>query len=132
MTMDKLEIGAFKNDFRDAMKDLEAKYGVVISMGNIRYTNSTLEAKIEAANVDPNGNPSVNPCHEKNAQWAFISHNLDFDGKPIIGHKFKLISGDVVTIRDFDSKKHSYPVLYDRDGRHYKCSVDQIAMRIAD
>ena len=35
---DKVTVGLFRNDFQDAVKELEAKYGVHISLGTLTYS----------------------------------------------------------------------------------------------
>jgi hypothetical protein len=37
----------FRKDFALAMKDLEKKYGVSVSLGNIRFDNTSFSSKIE-------------------------------------------------------------------------------------
>ena len=44
--IDKQTLQNFRNDFAEAMKDLEQKYGLVIELGNIRYSSTSFEGKI--------------------------------------------------------------------------------------
>jgi hypothetical protein len=38
----------FRNDFNTAMKELESKYGIAITLGNISYCSTDFSAKITA------------------------------------------------------------------------------------
>ena len=42
------EVKNFRNDFENAIKELQNKYGVNISTGTIRYTDSELRFKVTA------------------------------------------------------------------------------------
>jgi dsDNA-specific endonuclease/ATPase MutS2 len=46
--MTSTEVKNFRNDFENAVKELQNKYGVNISTGAIRYTDSELRFKVTA------------------------------------------------------------------------------------
>ena len=46
--MTKQEVKSFRGDFQKAVAQLEAQYGVRISLGTIRFDDSGLRAKMEA------------------------------------------------------------------------------------
>ena len=46
--MTKQEVKSFRGDFQKAVAQLEAQYGVNISLGTIRFDESGLRAKMEA------------------------------------------------------------------------------------
>ena len=46
--MTKFEVKNFRNDFENAVAELQKKYGVNISTGTIRYTDSELRFKVTA------------------------------------------------------------------------------------
>ena len=46
--MKKQEVKSFRGDFQKAVAQLEAQYGVRISLGTIRFDDSGLRAKMEA------------------------------------------------------------------------------------
>lgn len=46
--MTKQEVKSFRGDFQKAVAQLEAQYGVSISLGTIRFDESGLRAKMEA------------------------------------------------------------------------------------
>jgi len=45
--IDKQLLADFRKDFEETVKSLEQKYGLVISLGSIRYSPDSFEAKIE-------------------------------------------------------------------------------------
>ena len=45
---DKVTVGLFRNDFQDAVKELEAKYGVHISLGTLTYSEGEVRGKMTA------------------------------------------------------------------------------------
>jgi len=51
----------FRKDFALAMKELEKKYGVNVSLGNIRYDNTSFSSKIEVQEL--NDAPSFIPSN---------------------------------------------------------------------
>ena len=46
--MTKVEVQKFRGDFQTAVAQLEEQYGVNISLGNIRFNDSGLSAKMKA------------------------------------------------------------------------------------
>ena len=52
--MTKTNLKNFRNDFANAMKALEEKYGVTVEMKNISYTQDSFTTKIEVVNESDN------------------------------------------------------------------------------
>jgi len=50
--MTKQEVKSFRGDFQKAVAQLEAQYGVRISLGTIRFDDNGLRAKMEAVKGD--------------------------------------------------------------------------------
>ena len=50
--MTKQEVKSFRGDFQKAVAQLEAQYGVRISLGTIRFDENGLRAKMEAVKGD--------------------------------------------------------------------------------
>jgi hypothetical protein len=46
--MTKVEVSNFRNDFQNAVNQLQKKYGVIINAGTIRYTQDELRFKVTA------------------------------------------------------------------------------------
>ena len=49
MALDRQTVKAFRNDFQDAVKTLETKYGMTVSLGTIRFNGHELRGKMTAA-----------------------------------------------------------------------------------
>jgi hypothetical protein len=47
-SFDKVTVGLFRNDFQKAVKELEDKYGVHISLGTLTYSESEVRGKMTA------------------------------------------------------------------------------------
>ena len=131
MEMSKSNINGFRGDFARAVKSLEEKYGVTINLGNISYNNAGMHTKLEVKNLDgETGTAMVNPRNEFRARMAFVQKFGNGIGdEPIIGSKWHLWNGGVITISDYDSKKPKYPILYERGGQRFKCSIGSIEGR---
>lgn len=56
MNINKASLKVFRQDFQDAVKDLEEKHGISIDLGNIAFNDDSFRSKIEVTNVDPSGN----------------------------------------------------------------------------
>ncbi len=49
---DKVTVGLFRNDFQKAVQELEAKYGVNISLGTLTYDEGEVRGKMTAKKGD--------------------------------------------------------------------------------
>ena len=56
---DKVTIGLFRNDFQDAVKELEAKYGVHISLGTLTYSEGEVRGKMTATKGEKADKPKI-------------------------------------------------------------------------
>ena len=75
MALDRQTVKAFRNDFQDAVKTLETKYGMTVSLGTIRFNGhelrgkmtaaKTLDSKIFAKNTNPKVGDQVKVNHKK-------------------------------------------------------------------
>lgn len=57
---DKVTVGLFRNDFQDAVKELEAKYGVHISLGTLTYNEGEVRGKMTAKKGEKAVRSSIN------------------------------------------------------------------------
>ena len=81
MALDRQTVKAFRNDFQDAVKTLETKYGMTVSLGTIRFNghelrgkmtaSKTLDSKIFAKNTNPKVGDQVKVNHKKVAGENF-------------------------------------------------------------
>jgi len=131
MEMSQTNITMFRNAFNSKMKELEAEFGVKVNLGNISYNNAGFHTKMEVKNLDlSTGTVMINPRNESAAKRAFVAKfGSDILSDGIIGKRFHLWNGGVITITDFDTKKPKYPILYEKDGKRFKCSVSSIEGR---
>lgn len=58
MKIDKANLQSFRRDFKNAVKDLEAKYGIQIELQGITYDSDSFKATMRADNLSENGIPA--------------------------------------------------------------------------
>ena len=100
--MTKQEVKSFRGDFKKAVAQLEAQYGVNISLGTIRFDENGLRAKMEAVK----GNV------------VDVSTKADFQVGDIVGinHK-KVNSNDEFEIIKINNKNIKVKAINVGDGR---------------
>lgn len=57
MKIDKVSLQSFRTDFKNAVKDLEAKYGIRIDLQGSTYNANYFEVKMRVDNLSENGIP---------------------------------------------------------------------------
>jgi hypothetical protein len=121
------EIVTFREDFQNSIKNLEAKYGLKILLGTIKYDDSHLWAALEAVSVDESGQRKYDPIIDASARIYLLRVNkkLELPGK-IIGSKVFLNDGKKGKIVDFLANKRSYPLLVDIDGQMWTVAGESI------
>jgi hypothetical protein len=113
----------FRTDFAEAVKDLEEKYGVNISIGNISYTETSFHSKLEVT-LD-----SVSPF-KKYEDTFNILHQLYGLDKSTLGTTFKS-NGITMKFVGLDSKKRNYPcICTGSNGKRYKMSTEQLKLHL--
>ena len=58
MKIDKVSLQPFRRDFKNAVKDLEVKYGVQIDLQGITYDANSFKATMRVDNLSENGIPA--------------------------------------------------------------------------
>lgn len=58
MKIDNANLQSFRKDFKNAVKDLEAKYGVRIDLQGITYNADSFKATMQVDNLSENGIPT--------------------------------------------------------------------------
>ena len=112
----------FRIDFQEAMKALEQKYNVKVSLGNISYSDAEFRSKVIGLSKDPvaqeKKDAKVNPRLNLMAKQKGIS----FDGN-FVGSMYK-VKGRTMMVQDYSSKSYKYPIkaLCSEDGKTYKLS----------
>ena len=116
MGFEKEELKSFRTDFKSAVKDLEAQYGVKIDMGNINYESSEFRTKLTVTKRSANSltlTPSPNASLE-----SYVGSKVAFNGTKY----------EVVGVK---ANRPKYPLVMEReDGKKFKVSVDQVRNNI--
>lgn len=99
---------AFREDFADVVKELEVKYGVIISLGRITYGYDSFEGKI-TAKLGNSKEDVMKKTWEQECGW--FGFNKDDFGK-----QFTANDGKTYEIIGIDSGKRKYPIII-RDTR---------------
>ena len=110
----------FRTEFKDAVKELEEKHGIVINLGNIRYSGSDFTCKLEVR-LD-----SVNPNQEYIDTFK-LWHKLYGLKEDMLNKSFRA-NGKTLKFVGLDSKKRSYPCICEGNGKSYKLSVEQLKL----
>ena len=113
----------FRADFKDAVKSLEAKYGMIISLDKITYTDVDFTGKLS---VKPQDNPYARLEH--NFKTMYNLYGLSED---MLGKTFN-IQGKLAKFVGIDTKKRNYPcicTLVDGSGS-YKLSEEQLKRKL--
>lgn len=113
----------FRGDFKQAIKALEAQYGVEIDLGSISYSDTKFTSKITVFNNEA-GNSG------KQAEWNIYATRFGLN-KDWFGKTVKLNSGTSATIVGIAPRSRKYPVLVEtKDGGQYKMQVPAIAKQL--
>jgi hypothetical protein len=119
----KPELKNFREDFQQAVKELETKYGVTIELGSISYTSNDFHAKMEVKKKVVEGIEG-NVSHDQfefEKYCFFVGLTKDFYGKQFSMH------GKTFTISGINPKAHKMPVIATcTDGKSYKFAADDV------
>ena len=109
----------FRDDFTEAVKGLEKKYGVEISLGSIRYQSTSFEAKLSVLKGVGDKSPGQ-VQFEKNA-FMYGLKNDDFG-------KVFTVKGAQYQIVSIDTKKRKYPLVVKdvNTQKEYGMTVDTV------
>ena len=94
MKVTKENLKKFRNDFETSMRDLEEKYGIQISMGNISYRDSQFSAKITALNLDAGREEEKEPGTSDDARQ--LAWNIGCRKNPLLKPEYL---GKIIMIR---------------------------------
>jgi len=112
----------FREDFKDTVKDLEEKYGIVITLGNISYSESNFHGKIECRLESVSANKKL----EDTFKALYKFYGLDED---MLGKTFNAC-GKTLKFVGLDRKKRNYPCICEGNGKSYKLSVEQLKLHL--
>lgn len=122
--IDKQMLADFRKDFEDTVKALEQKYGLVISLGSIRYAPDSFEAKIECKEGE-----SREDVNEKEFRIYCATYGLkpeDYDRRFVFQGKHYIIVG----VRP---SKRKYPICGQcvEDGKTYGFTAELVKRLLA-
>lgn len=126
MKFDSKNFKAFRNDFFEAVKDLEKKYGVKISMGNISYDEFSFTTKLTV----------VNGASEQDAEKAkFNSDVVIYSAYGVTSDDyrkaFKLRDGKTYYLVGFKTRARKNPcIIEDEKGTKYTCSLQALGFDV--
>lgn len=113
----------FRQDFKDAVKELEEKHGIVIHLGNISYNTNSFTSKIEVR-LD---SVSPNQKYIDTFKLLYKMYGLDED----MLNKSFMANGTSLKFVGLDSKKRNYPCICEgNNGKSYKLSVEQLKLHL--
>ena len=99
--IDRQTLESFRQDFQDAMKDLEQKYGFVIELGRITYTATSFTGKLEVNEGE--SKDEVNEQEFKRYCRMFGLEESDYD------RRFTFQGNDYIIVGIRPSKR-KYPI----------------------
>ena len=133
MDITKKTLGAFRIDFKSAVKALEGQYGVMVELGNISYTDNSFTSKVTV----------INGLSEKEVEQNIFAHSLDR-----YGYRFPEITmqhhteglrynGHKIRIVELKSSP-KYPIIFEyvdrlfhrEEGKRFKASYNAIKKAI--
>ena len=112
----------FRTEFKDTVKELEEKHGIVINLGNISYSGSDFTGKLEVRldSVDPN---------QKYIDTFKICYKLYGLEENMLNKSFR-INGKTLKFVGLDRKKRNYPCICEGNGKSYKLSIEQLKLHL--
>ena len=119
--INKTNIKDIRKDVAAALKAVEAKYGIQLSLGNMRYSDTNFRGKLEGDVVSP-----MALAKRKTIDWNKEARKPELDAK-LLGKKFKT-GGSEFTLVATKPRNRTYPFIGKgvRGGR-YKFTEDQVA-----
>ena len=112
----------FRTEFKDTVKELEEKHGIVINLGNISYSGSNFTGKLEVR-LD---SVSPNQKYIDTFKALYKLYGLEED---MLNKSFRT-NGKTLKFVGLDSKKRNYPCICEGNGKSYKLSVEQLKLHL--
>jgi hypothetical protein len=109
-------VDTFRFEFADAVKEFEAKTGLKLNLGGIRYDSKQLSGKLTVTIVEAGVNPedAMNRQSIKANGWKFGLTEADFN-------KRIEFLGNVYQLKGIKSRKQKFPIVALRqDGQMFK------------
>lgn len=119
MIINNSSLDAFENDFFEAVKPLEEKYGVTISLGRITYYEEHFSCKLDVVNGREKEDVKVNEFDALVYKYSHIGL-----GKGMYNRIFISTSGKKFAINGFRKNARKYPIeiINVKTGEHRICN----------
>ena len=120
---DKPSLKVIREAMNAALKDVESKYGIKVSVGNASYSSDEVTFKVKANTVGQGGQVNSKEAN----MWALYA-DMNGIGHLSVGDTITL-QGKPFTIAGWNTRAKKSPVnITDQNGRSYKCSVAMVKM----
>lgn len=119
MSFEKEDLRDIRSAITDALADVEEKFGITLSLGSIRYTDSSFHGQLKGELLGETGERVV-PAHENmvaNGQAASLG--IPFEGANFIGNRY-LVRGEEILVTGYNTKRGKYPVSGEKGERKIK------------
>ena len=124
MKMAKETLKAFRTDFKTAVAELEKKYGVVVDIGNILYSENSFTTKMTVTN-GTSAEDAEKAAFDANV-WAVAHYGLNASD---YGREFATPRG-VFKLVGIKTKSRKNPfVVRDVNGKQYVCAPDFLGLK---
>lgn len=114
-------IRTINGEISNALKAIEAKYGVKIELGNSSYTASNYRTKLTVSSVSADGvvQSPLAQNFERYRKIEGISASIK------VGDTFRY-NGKTFVLKGYDTKKRKYPIIAEYGGSTYKLPVSSL------
>ena len=116
----------FRTDFEDAVKDLETKYNVSLSLGSISYSDKEFHGKLTADVVNPETGKSVDKDKENFMKYCHVFGLAVTDYGKTFKHNTKIF--EIIGIKP-NARKNAI-IIKDQNGRDFVAPVDMIKRQL--
>lgn len=119
MNITKTSLKEFRVDFKDAVKELEQKFGVVVDLGSINFTLDGFRGKITVVNNTTGSTEKSSREVIQEMDFKTNASQMGFEASDL-GRKF-LCQGKTYTIVGSKMRSYKYPILgKGNDGKVFK------------
>lgn len=116
----KTMLKGFRVDFKEAVSNLESKYGIRVELNTIRYGESYFKVTLTATEVSEDGIKKVDT-----SEFDIYKQLLGLNGN--IGDSYINEIGKRFTIVELKPRSRKYPVIVkDESGKQWKISVSTV------
>lgn len=124
-------LGQFRKEFNADLKTLGEKYGIIFSMGNIRFTDREFHGKLSAVlPTELNGQGQVNLQDIEKANWTLNCRLIGLTPEDF--GKIFMLNGVEYKIIGLKTNNRRFPIIASRipDGKCFKFGDDTVKLVI--